>query len=75
VGHNPPDNPSEDPSKLWIIRDGSGGSKQGSEAIVPVGIDTSFIEVPPEMLMIVESRQRLQKPIERDIDISPVPLA
>jgi len=30
VGENPPDNASDDPSKLWIIREGSGGSKRGS---------------------------------------------
>src|SRR5438132_6847204 len=30
VGENPPDNASEDPSKLGIIRSGSSGSKRGS---------------------------------------------
>jgi len=29
VGQNPPDSASEDPSKLWIIRERSCGSKRG----------------------------------------------
>jgi len=32
VGENPPDNASDDPSKLWIIRERSGGSKRRSTA-------------------------------------------
>src|SRR5713226_4786824 len=35
VGENPPDNASEDPSKLWIIREGRGGSKRGAGAGSP----------------------------------------
>src|SRR6266852_4455812 len=30
VGENPPDNASEDPSKLWIIREGRSGSKRAT---------------------------------------------
>jgi hypothetical protein len=33
VGQNPPDT-SDDPSKLWIIREGSGGSKLGLGGVV-----------------------------------------
>jgi len=48
VGENPPDNASDDPSKLWIIREGWGGSKLGLGRVavqveVTIGIKRAIV--------------------------------